>query len=241
MPAYFVTGTDTDAGKTLAACGLLARARRAGLTTLGLKPVASGSDTTPEGLRNADALALQAQSRPPAGAAGGQAVAYATINPYAFAPAIAPHLAARRAGVEVRLADLSGWLRPLLALECDLTLVEGAGGWRVPLNAREDLAGLAAAHALPVILVVGLRLGCVSQARLTAEAIARDGLRLAGWIGSLVEPAFAEDDALYRDNLATLASALPAPCLGVIPRLPAGTPRSMADSAAGCLELPDAH
>lgn len=241
MPAYFVTGTDTDAGKTLAACGLLALARRAGLTTLGLKPVASGSDATPGGLRNADALALQAQSRPPAGAAGGQAVAYATVNPYAFAPAIAPHLAARRAGVEVRLADLSGWLRPLLALECDLTLVEGAGGWRVPLSAREDLAGLAAAHALPVILVVGLRLGCISQARLTAEAIAHDGLRLAGWIGSLVEPAFAEDGALYRDNLATLASALPAPCLGVIPRLPAGTPRAMAESAAGCLELPDVH
>lgn len=241
MPAYFVTGTDTDAGKTLAACGLLARARRAGLTTLGLKPVASGSEATPEGLRNADALALQAQSRPPAGAVRGQAVAYATVNPYAFAPAIAPHLAARRAGVEVRLADLSDWLGPLLARECDLTLVEGAGGWRVPLNAGEDLAGLAAAHALPVILVVGLRLGCISQARLTAEAVVHDGLRLAGWIGSLVDPTFAEDGALYRDNLATLASALPAPCLGVIPRLPAGTPRAMAESAADCLELPDVH
>ncbi|WP_445005196.1 dethiobiotin synthase [Halomonas mongoliensis] len=237
MPAYFVTGTDTDAGKTLAATGLLARARRAGLTTLGLKPVASGSEATPDGLRNADALALQDQSRP--------AVAYATVNPYAFAPAIAPHLAARRTGVEVRLANLSDWLRPLLALERDLTLVEGAGGWRVPLNAREDLAGLAAAHALPVILVVGLRLGCISQARLTCDAIAADGLRLAGWIGSLVEPGLsfdaAADDALYRDNLATLASTLPAPCLGVIPRLPAGTPLAMADSAASCLELPDVH
>lgn len=241
MPAYFVTGTDTDAGKTLASAGLLARARLAGRSTLGLKPVASGSDATPEGLRNADALALQAQSRPPAGAARGHAVAYATVNPFAFAPAIAPHLAARRAGVEVRLADLSDWLRPLLALERDLTLVEGAGGWRVPLNAREDLAGLAAAHALPVILVVGLRLGCISQARLTAEAIAHDGLRLVGWIGSLVEPAFAEDDALYRDNLATLARTLPAPCLGVIPRLPLGAPGAMAAAAANHLELPDAH
>src|SRR5690554_7441689 len=177
MPAYFVTGTDTDAGKTLASAGLLARARREGLTTLGLKPIASGSEATPDGMRNADALALQAESVPAPGSLRDPAVAYATINPFAFAPAIAPHLAARRAGVEVRLADLTGWLRPLLALECDLTLVEGAGGWRVPLSAREDLAGLAAAHALPVILVVGLRLGCISQARLTAEAIAHDGLR----------------------------------------------------------------
>ncbi|AXY40854.1 dethiobiotin synthase [Halomonas sp. JS92-SW72] len=233
MPAYFVTGTDTDAGKTLASAGLLARARREGLTTLGLKPIASGSEATPDGLRNADALALQAQSVP--------AADYTTINPFAFAPAIAPHLAARRAGVEVRLADLTGWLRPLLALERDLTLVEGAGGWRVPLNDDEDLAELALAMELPVILVVGLRLGCLSHARLTAEAIMASGLRLAGWLGSQVDPAFAADDALYRDNLATLARTLPAPCLGVIPRLAADAPAAMAAAAADHLELPDAH
>ncbi|PWV74864.1 dethiobiotin synthase [Halomonas sp. A11-A] len=233
MPAYFVTGTDTDAGKTLASAGLLARARREGLTTLGLKPIASGSEATPDGLRNADALALQAESVP--------AVDYTTINPYAFAPAIAPHLAARRAGVEVRLADLTGWLRPLLALKRDLTLVEGAGGWRVPLNDDEDLAELALAMELPVILVVGLRLGCLSHARLTAEAIKASGLRLAGWIGSQVDPAFATDDALYRDNLATLARTLPAPCLGVIPRLAADAAPAMAAAAADHLELPDAH
>lgn len=237
MPAYFVTGTDTDAGKTLASAGLLARARREGLTTLGLKPIASGSEATSDGLRNADALALQVESVP--------AVDYTTINPYAFAPAIAPHLAARRAGVEVRLADLTGWLRPLLALERDLTLVEGAGGWRVPLNDDEDLAELALAMELPVILVVGLRLGCLSHARLTAEAITASGLRLAGWIGSLVEPGLsfdaAADDALYQDNLATLARTLPAPCLGVIPRLAADAPAAMAAAAADHLELPDAH
>jgi dethiobiotin synthetase len=233
MPAYFVTGTDTDAGKTLTSAGLLARARREGLTTLGLKPIASGSEATPDGLRNADALALQAEIVP--------AVDYTTINPYAFAPAIAPHLAARRAGVEVRLADLTGWLRPLLALERDLTLVEGAGGWRVPLNDDEDLAELALAMELPVILVVGLRLGCLSHARLTAEAITASGLRLAGWIGSQVDPAFAADDALYRDNLATLTRTLPAPCLGVIPRLAADSAPAMAMAAADHLELPDAH
>ncbi|WP_416137287.1 dethiobiotin synthase [Halomonas sp. HK25] len=233
MPAYFVTGTDTDAGKTLASAGLLACARRAGLTTLGLKPIASGSEATPEGLRNADALALQAQSVP--------ATDYATTNPFAFAPAIAPHLAARRAGAELRLADLTNWLRPLLAHPRDLTLVEGAGGWRVPLNDEEDLAGLALEMDLPVLLVVGLRLGCLSHARLTAEAVHADGLRLAGWIGSVVDPAFAEDDALYRDNLVTLVRTLPFPCLGVIPRLPAGAPRRMAAAAADYLKLPDAH
>ncbi|MEQ5802523.1 dethiobiotin synthase [Halomonas sp. H10-9-1] len=236
MPAYFVTGTDTDAGKTLVASGLLALARRRGLTTLGLKPVASGSETTPGGLRNSDALALQAHCYPE--------VNYATVNPHAFAPAIAPHLAARRTGAEIRLADLHDWLSPLLALERDLTLVEGAGGWRVPLNDREDLAGLAVALSLPVILVVGLRLGSISHARLTREAIATDGPRLAGWVGTLVDPGFccdaAADEALYRDNLATLAHHLPAPCLGVIPRLSAGTPRAMAEAAAEHLELPDA-
>ena len=232
MPAYFVTGTDTDAGKTLVASGLLALARRHGLTTLGLKPVASGSEATRAGLRNADALALQAQCRP--------AVTYETVNPVAFAPAIAPHLAARRAGTEVSLTELTPWARELLAARRDLTLVEGAGGWRVPLNDREDLTGLAVRLDLPVLLVVGLRLGCISHARLTSEAIRADGLRLAGWIGSLVDPAFAADEALYRDNLATLAAALPAPCLGVIPRLPAGTPAAMAEAAADHLELPDA-
>ncbi len=231
MPACFVTGTDTDAGKTLVTAGLLALACRRGLTTLGLKPIASGSETTPDGLCNADALALQAQCHPP--------VPYATVNPFAFAPAIAPHLAARRDGVTLTLEALGERVRDGLALGRDLTLVEGAGGWRVPLNDTEDLAGLAGRLELPVILVVGLRLGCISHARLTREAIRADGLRLAGWAGSLVDPAFAADDDLYRDNLATLARTLDAPCLGIVPRLPAGDPRAMAAAAADHLELPD--
>ncbi|MDI5921940.1 dethiobiotin synthase [Halomonas sp. LR5S13] len=233
MSAYFVTGTDTDAGKTLVTSGLLALAHRRGLTTLGLKPVASGSDPTIEGLRNADALALQAQTRP--------TLPYATINPFAFAPAIAPHLAARRAGVTLALDDLIERTWPLLEAGRDLTLVEGAGGWRVPLNETEDLSDLAAWLELPVILVVGLRLGGISHARLTAEAITASGLRLAGWVGSLVDPAFADDDALYRDNLATLAATLPAPCLGIVPRLPAGDASAMAEAAADHLALPDGN
>lgn len=235
MSAYFVTGTDTDAGKTLVASGLLALARRRGLTTLGLKPVASGSEATPEGLRNADALALQAQCHP--------AVGYERVNPHAFAPAIAPHLAARRAGAHLTLEKLAVWAREEMDTGRDLILVEGAGGWRVPLNEREDLAGLAVALRLPMILVVGLRLGCISHARLTAEAIRADGLRLAGWVGSLVEPGLAfdaaADEALYHANLATLEATLPAPCLGVVPRLPTGDPRAMAAAAADHLVLPD--
>lgn len=231
MPAYFVTGTDTDAGKTLITSGLLALARRRELSTLGLKPVASGSESTAEGPRNPDALALQAQSHPP--------VPYATVNPHSFLPAIAPHLAAREAGVSVTLETLAASVRGGLNLGRELTLVEGAGGWRVPLNDHEDLAGLAMALSLPVILVVGLRLGCISHARLTCDAIAADRLHLAGWVGCLVDPAFAADEAPYRDNLATLARTLDAPCLGVVPHLPAGDPQTLAASAADHLELPD--
>ncbi|WP_372614618.1 dethiobiotin synthase [Halomonas sp.] len=236
MSAFFVTGTDTDAGKTLVTSGLLALARRHDLTTLGLKPVAAGCEAAALGdgttaLRNTDALALQAQSRP--------AMSYQAINPFAFAPAIAPHLAARRAGVALSLEDLLQQIRPQLALGRDLTLIEGAGGWRVPLNDTQDLSALAGDLGMPVILVVGLRLGTISHARLTAEAIAADGQRLAAWVGNLLAPAFAADEGLYRDNLVTLSATLPAPCLGVVPRLTAAGPEALAEAAAYHLELPD--
>lgn len=230
MPAYFVTGTDTDAGKTLISTGLLALARRQGLTTLGLKPVASGSTPTPAGLRNADALALQAQSVP--------GVNYQSVNPFVFAPAIAPHLAAHHAGMTLRLTDLESRLRPLLIAPRELTLIEGAGGWRVPLNDDEELSGIATRLQLPVILVAGLKLGCISHARLAAEAILADGLHLAGWAGSLIDPTFADNIALYHDNLAVLKRYLPAPCLGVVPHLAASTPAAMAKLAADHLTLP---
>ncbi|GEK47444.1 dethiobiotin synthase [Halomonas pacifica] len=226
MRAYFVTGTDTDAGKTLVAAGLLARAQAAGLTTLGLKPVASGCETTPQGLRNADALALQAVSAP--------AMDYAAINPHAYAPAIAPHLAAERAGDHLTLAGLVECLAPQLALPRDLILVEGAGGWRVPLNDREDLAGLASRLALPVILVVGLKLGAINYARLSAEAIRADGLTLAGWVANGIDAEMQEQAA----NLACLRRHLPEPCLGVVPPLGDGSPQALASAAAAHLRLP---
>jgi dethiobiotin synthetase len=233
MPACFVTGTDTDAGKTLVTAGLLALARQRGLSTLGVKPIASGCAQTPAGLRNSDALALHDRTVP--------RLAYAAINPFAFEPAIAPHLAARRAGVTVDLAALVEHTRPLLGLTRDLTLIEGAGGWRVPLNDEEDLSGLALRLELPVILVVGLKLGCLSHARLTAEAIAADGLRLAGWVGNLLDPDFATDAACYRDNLTTLTRRLPGPCLGVVPRLDEVAADMRPEAAAAYLALPDGN
>ncbi|MDK9688129.1 dethiobiotin synthase [Halomonas sp. LC1] len=210
--SYFVTGTDTDAGKTLATSALLCAARQRQLTTLGLKPIASGSEATPSGLRNHDALALQAQSFPP--------VEYPTINPWAFAPAIAPHLAALEAGAVLNVASVTQALsETLTSTPRDLTLIEGAGGWRVPLNEAEDFSDLPRALGLPVILVVGLKLGCLNHARLTAEAIAADGLTLAGWVGSVVDSAFADDSPRFAANVALLKRDLPAPCLGIIPHL----------------------
>lgn len=205
--AFFIAGTDTDVGKTTIAAGLLHVARLAGLSTAAVKPVASGCELTDQGLRNSDALALLAECS--------LALDYAVVNPFAFEPAIAPHIAAREAGLELSVARLVQAVQPVLARQADFTLVEGAGGWRVPLNGNEHLSALPAALGLPVILVVGVRLGCINHALLSAEAIARDGLVLAGWVANIVDPATSR----LEENLATLAELLPAPCLGRVPRL----------------------
>lgn len=201
---FFITGTDTGVGKTLVSCVLLHALRARGLRAAGMKPVASGCEQTPAGLRNADALALQAASSSPPD--------YATLNPYAFAPAIAPHLAAQAAGVTMDFARITSCYQAL-ARQADAVVVEGAGGWRVPLGPSGDMADLAAALGLPVILVVGLRLGCLNHARLSAEAIRTRGLPLAGWVANALDPDMAERAA----NVATLIQTLPAPCLGQLP------------------------
>lgn len=219
--AFFVTGTDTEVGKTTVAAGLLYAARKAGLSTAAAKPVASGCVLTPEGLRNDDALALLAECTLP--------LRYEAVNPFAFEPAIAPHLAAREAGIELSAARLAEPVRQVLALQADFTLVEGAGGWRVPLAGRENLSDLAALLGLPVILVVGVRLGCINHAVLSAEAIERDGLQLAGWVANIVDPYTSRLD----ENLASLAERLSAPCLGRVPRLP----KANADEVGRLLDL----
>jgi dethiobiotin synthetase len=214
--AFFVTGTDTEIGKTTVAAGLLYAARLAGLSTAAAKPVASGCVLTADGLRNDDALALLGECT--------LALRYEEVNPLAFAPAIAPHLAAREAGVLLNVAALQGPVQAILDKRADFTLVEGAGGWRVPLAGQAALSDLAIALKLPVILVVGVRLGCINQALLTAEAIQRDGLPLAGWVANLVDPLTSR----LEDNLATLAERLPAPCLGYLPRLADASPAVVA-------------
>ncbi|WP_277589730.1 dethiobiotin synthase [Pseudomonas chlororaphis] len=215
--AYFVTGTDTDVGKTTVAAGLLHAARLSGLSTAAGKPVASGCELTPKGLRNADTLALLAECSLP--------LTYDEVNPLAFEPAIAPHLAAREAGVALTVQALLAPMRQVLARGADFTLIEGAGGWRVPLADQDNLSDLAMALGLPVILVVGVRLGCINHALLTAEAIAQDGLQLAGWVANIIEP----KTSRLEENLATLAERLPAPCLGRVPRLKAISAEAVAE------------
>lgn len=219
--AFFVTGTDTEIGKTTIACGLLQAARNAGLSTAAAKPVASGCERTAKGLRNSDALGLLAGCSLP--------LRYEEVNPFAFEPAIAPHLAAREAGVQLDVEALAGPVNAVLARNADFTLVEGAGGWRVPLAGGENLSDLAVRLGLPVILVVGVRLGCINHAVLSAEAIQRDGLVLAGWVANIVDPATSR----LEENLATLAERLPAPCLGRVPRLEVPS----AEAVAAHLEL----
>ena len=223
---YFVTGTDTEVGKTLCTAALLRVARLQGLRTVGMKPIASGCEATPEGLRNEDALAHLAETSAPL-------PAYATVNPYAFAPAIAPHIAAAEAGVSVDLRCIAEcWTE--LTRDRDFALMEGAGGWQVPIDATRFFPELAARLQLPVVLVVGLRLGCINHALLTAQAIATRGLRLAGWIGNRIDPQFSRLD----DNLAALHRHLPAPCLGVVPPLAETALAARVAAAAGYLRLP---
>lgn len=204
---YFVTGTDTEIGKTTIAAGLLHAARQRGLTTAAVKPVAAGCQHTAAGLRNDDALTLQGECTPP--------LDYHLLNPVALEPPIAPHIAAAEAGIELTAAALAGDCRKVLERGADLTLVEGAGGWRVPLNDTQTLADLARELGRPVIMVVGLRLGCINHALLTAEAIAADGLRLAGWVANQVDPQMDRQ----QHNLDTLKKLISAPLLGVVPRL----------------------
>ncbi len=218
---FFIAGTDTDAGKTLVTTGLLTAANRQGMRTIGLKPVAAGCEQAPEGLRNADALQLQE--------AASIKLSYEQVNPIAFEPPIAPHIAAEQEGRNLSADRLAAYCRGAMMQPADLILVEGAGGWRVPLSTRESLARLPQLLELDVILVVGMKLGCINHAILTAEAIARDGLRLAGWVANHIDPHMSCPD----ENLATLERLFRAPLLGRVPWLE----QPSADAVADCLDL----
>ncbi len=209
MKGLFLTGTDTDCGKTRVAVALAHALRAAGYQVAPFKPVAAGAERTSAGLRNADAEALIA--------ACGGGWDYGLVNPYCFAPPVSPHLAAAEAEQIVDASVLRGAAEQLAA-QADLLLVEGAGGWLAPLGAGIDIEDLALALGLPVVLVVGLRLGCLNHARLSADRICRSGAHLVGWIGSVVDPAMRRRE----DNIASLRDLLPAPCLGLLPPLAPG-------------------
>jgi dethiobiotin synthetase len=199
----FVTGTDTGCGKTCVSIALIRALRERGLRVAGFKPVAAGAAWRDGQLRNADAAAL--------GAASGLDLAYATVNPYCFGPPIAPHLAAAEAGIRIDIDRILAAFAALAA-RADFVVVEGAGGWLVPLDGEATMQDLALALQLPVILVVGLRLGCLNHALLSERAILASGVGAAGWIGSVTDPGMARMD----QNIVTLKAKMSLPCLGVL-------------------------
>ena len=215
--AWFVTGTDTEVGKTFATCALLLALKKQGHRAVGMKPVAAGTDAHG---RNNDVEQLKAASdvsAPPE-----------LINPYLFQPAIAPHIAAAEAGRVIDIPTIVTAFNTLRNM-AETILLEGVGGFCVPLGPDTDSADLAQALGLPVILVVGMRLGCINHALLTCQAIAARGLKLAGWIANRIDPAMSR----FEENLAALCARIDAPLLGVIPAA------SSPDAAAALLNIPE--
>ncbi len=210
-----MTGTDTGVGKTLVACALLTAFAARGLRAAGMKPVAAGAEHVAGELKNSDVEQLIA--------AGNVAAPRELVNPYLFLPPIAPHIAAAMAGTAIALDRIVNCYAELAAL-ADVVIVEGVGGFRVPLGGRVDTGELAARMALPVILVVGMRLGCLNHALLTSEAIAARGLVLAGWVANHIDP----EMAVAEENVQALREELPAPLLARIPYAPAPDVRTIA-------------
>lgn len=199
----FVTGTDTGIGKTWVSLGIMAALQADGLTVAGMKPVSAGCERTPEGLRNDDALRLMRQGSvdPP----------YSLVNPVALEPPIAPHIAAEEIGARIDLGALEGAFRAL-AEATDFCVVEGAGGWLVPLGSLETFADLVERLRLPVIVVAGIRLGCLNHTLLTVESIERREVPLLGWVANCVDPDSARIDA----NIAALDARIGAPRIATV-------------------------
>ena len=199
---FFITGTDTNVGKTFITVELLKAFAAKELRTLALKPVAAGAELTVDGLKNEDALLLQQHAT--------INLAYEQVNPVVMQAAIAPHIAQKREGKKASLKQLSGFVAGAMLTPHDICLVEGVGGWFVPLNDSSMLSDLAVDKKFPVILVVGVKLGCINHAILTAKAIKQSGGDLVGWIGN--ESSAASDE--FTDIMQTLSRFINAPCLG---------------------------
>ena len=204
---YFVTGTDTDVGKTVCCAALLQAASQQGKTTLAYKPIAAGCELTADGLRNEDALILQNSATIKVG--------YEYINPIAFVEPIAPHIAAEIEKTPIEIKRITEGLKALQKNNPDLLIVEGAGGWSLPLNNEQLFSEWVTEQKLPVILVVGMKLGCLNHALLTYQAIITSGLKVAGWIANQIQP----EMAFYEQNLALLKTKISAPMIAEIPHL----------------------
>ncbi len=198
--AYFITGTDTDVGKTYIASALVQHFCQQGLQAVGMKPVAAGAELVDGRLLNSDVTELIK--------AGNVDADLALINPYVFAPAIAPHIAAEQAGIRVLLDNIQQSF-DVLQTKADVVVVEGAGGFRVPINRQETMADLAVKLNLPIILVVGVRLGCINHALMTAGSIRAAGLNLVGWVANRIDP----NMPAIEENIATLKALIKAPCI----------------------------
>ena len=207
MKRLFVTGTDTEIGKTVVASGLVSAGVQAGYRVAGLKPVAAGCETINGTLINEDARQLMLASN--------VELDYATVNPIALEPAIAPHIAARQAGVSISTGVLKTHYEHGLPDDLDLAVFEGAGGWFVPLNDYETFQDFALGLELDVVLVVGMKLGCINHALLTVRAIRACGLNLLGWIANFPHPTM----DVAEENLDTLMRQIDAPLLGVVPHM----------------------
>ena len=206
MNAVFIAGTDTGIGKTYCATQLLSQFNAAGYSTCAMKPLATGCILTAEGeLVNDDALALQ-------GAASIKRV-YADVNPYAFQLPIAPELAANAVGRRLTVAEVAQKIRDFIDSAADITIIEGVGGWAVPLNEHELVADVVRTLKLPTILVVGVRLGCLNHALLTSDSILRSGVPFVGWIANCLDPALPMPEGV----IASLSQWIPRPCLGILP------------------------
>lgn len=211
-PGYFITGTDTGVGKTFFSVALLHRLEKQGCRVAGMKPVASGCEVTADGLRNDDALRLMA--------ACSTRIAYPIVNPYAFEPPIAPHLAAQQCDASIEIEQIQKSFMFIKEL-ADTVIVEGVGGWLVPINTKETMADVARVLDLPVILVVGIKLGCLNAALLTVSAIEQKGLRCAGWVANRID----RDCLCADENIAALQQRISAPLLAEIPWMGANSER----------------
>ncbi len=205
---FFVTGTDTEVGKSWCTVGIMEKLKQQGHSVVGMKPVASGCIESRDGLRNEDALLIQQTAS--------VSVEYSLINPYAFIPPIAPHIAAAKNNEQIKLGRIvERFIQLKQKAEC--CVVEGVGGWQVPLNDEESVADLAVALRLPVILVVGLRLGCINHALLSADSIRASGCELAGWIANSTSAQLAEQQA----TIDAISQRIDTPLLGLVPHLDA--------------------